>query len=477
MTTPGGGDLTKAVRYGVIPWTRGAGIELGRGPMTLVPRTIAVRERSDKTVPPTVAPHLWVDSFDDIGAHIIPGSLDYMVAMGMEPTLVAHRVANGLLKDGGHLVAVTEGGAFQVFTPRDGGLVEVMPPAKPEKSVCVVRYGGIGDVLQSAALFNELKAQGYHITFLCEPTGHELMKHDPRIDAFIVQDKDQVPNHELPEYWAEHRKKFDKWINLCESVEGTLIKLPGRADYLFPDALRHELCNHNYGEFAAKMAELPFHAEHKFFATPGEDADVMAFVGKIGAAANPGWAIGQKWVKPFVIMWALSGSSPDKNYPHMDAVIARILMEIPHAHVITVGDPACQILEVGWEEEPRVHRLSGEMKLRDSMALAQQCDLVIGPETGTLNAVAFEDCAKIVLLSHSSPENLTKHWVNTEAIAPENTPCWPCHRLHYTRDFCPEHPESGSAMCQFNKTPDRVWAAVQRAFVGSATVSNLLRPA
>ena len=81
---------------------------------------------------------------------------------------------------------------------------------------------------------------------------------------------------------------------------------------------------------------------------------------------------------------------------------------------------------------------------------------MIGPETGVLNAVAFEPMAKVMLLSHSSVENLTKHWVNTESLH-ANVPCFPCHRLHYTRDFCPQHEPSGTSMCMADLPPNSVW--------------------
>jgi ADP-heptose:LPS heptosyltransferase len=179
--------------------------------------------------------------------------------------------------------------------------------------------------------------------------------------------------------------------------------------------------------------------------------------------------------EPFVIMWALSGSSTHKAYPHMDAVIARVLTEIPHAHFVLVGDHACRSSRPGWENEPRVHCESGKLSIRETLALAQQCDLVIGPETGVLNAVAFESMPKVIFLSHSSEKNLTRDWVNTESLHGD-VPCYPCHRLHYTDEFCPREDETRAALCAFSITPADVWVAVQRAFVGRETINRILIP-
>ena len=57
--------------------------------------------------------------------------------------------------------------------------------------------------------------------------------------------------------------------------------------------------------------------------------------------------------------------------------------------IFLVGDEACRLLEQGWEKEPRVVCLSGQLGIRDTLALAQQVEVVIGCETGVLNAVAF----------------------------------------------------------------------------------------
>jgi hypothetical protein len=55
---------------------------------------------------------------------------------------------------------------------------------------------------------------------------------------------------------------------------------------------------------------------------------------------------------------------------------------------------------------------------------------------------------KVVLLSHSSPENLTKHWTNTMSVQPEAISCYPCHRLHVGFEFCTKDAETGFAACQ-----------------------------
>jgi len=312
-----------------------------------------------------------------------------------------------------------------------------------QKTACVVRYGGFGDMIQAANVLPALKRQGYRVTVMTTPKGKEVIENDPNIDDWFIQDHDQVPNHELSEFWKVVSQRFDKFVNLCESVEGTLIAMPGRANHGWPHEVRHAMLDENYLEFSSMLAGVPYASESKFYPT---EAETRAARARLGPGLN--------------VMWALAGSSCHKFYPGQDVVIARILLENQDCRIFLVGDAACVILEAGWEKESRVVCLSGEIGIRDTLALAKEVDVVLGCETGVLNAVAFEDNRKVVLLSHSSHENLTKHWENTIALAPNGLDCYPCHRLHYTREFCKEDKETGAAMCQRLIDPADVYRAV-----------------
>ena len=136
-------------------------------------------------------------------------------------------------------------------------------------------------------------------------------------------------------------------------------------------------------------------------------------------------------------------------------------------HVVMVGDDYCKILEVGWEKEPRVHLQSGEWSIRQSMAFAEVADLIIGCETGLLNAAGSLSVPKIVTLSHSSEEMLTKHWKNVTALRqPEGVGCnkQPCRQLHRNWLHCPRHEETGTALCQYHIDVEMMWSAIVGIF-------------
>lgn len=324
---------------------------------------------------------------------------------------------------------------------------------KPEKTCAVVRYGAYGDLLMASSIFPKLKAEGYHITLYSVPRGYEVVKHDPHIDRVVLQDPDQVPNHALSAYFDYIKPRYDKFVNLCESVEGTFLTMSGRTPIGFPKSLRHKLMNFNYVETAHDIAEVPYELAQRFYATKEEKDWARHERQKIGG--------------DLVVLWSLSGSSVHKHWPHMDVILARFLLTCKDVRLVLVGDQQCQMLEAGWEEESRILKRSGVWGIRQSLAFLEQCDMIIGPETGVLNAAAMLTIPKIVTLSHSSHENLTRDWVNTTALEPPNTPCYPCHILHTGFEHCQEgfmeiegeRMRVGS-LCQVNITPDQMWDAI-----------------
>ena len=506
---PQGNEAAK-VKFDIVPYTRGAVLDLGCGPSKAFPHFIGVDSCKDTelfNIPIKPDVNCDVSNPAAIEATFEPASCDAIFSSHclehIEDTKATLTAWWSIIKPGGYLVlylphrdlypnigtygsnpdhkhdfvpldiqqlmarigswdllveesrgAGMEYSFLQVFQKSeqdDGVHIRSCYAPKPEKTVCVCRYGGFGDMIQAANILPQLKREGYHVTVMTTPKGQDILKEDPHVDGWFIQDNDQVPNHELSPFWAAQAKRYDRFINLSESVEGTLLALPGRTNHAWPDAVRKVELNRNYLEWTAQLAELPYLSETRFYPTREEKVEAQSYVAKLADG------------KAFSILWVLSGSSIHKFTPHQDAIIARVMLELPEAQVIFSGDHACQILESGWEKEPHVHCESGKLGIRQTLALAQAVDCVVGPETGVLNAVAFETKPKVMFLSHSSVENLPKHWVNTASLVP-TTPCYPCHRLHYGREFCFEDAETGAAMCQVSITPDVAYNAIHAAY-------------
>lgn len=476
LNDPQGNEAAK-IKWDIVPYTRGRGLDLGCGPHKPFNHFLGVDNKDHaRQFGWQFEPDVTVDTCENLDM-FADNSMDFAFSSHLLEHIVDYKATLKewfrVVKPGGHLVlylphkllypnigqpggnpdhkhdfmprdiadAMIEAGAgwdlienetrdegfeysfYQVYRKRDDKRCNLYPVKTASKRACVVRYGGFGDMIQASSVFPALREQGFEVTVMTTPKGKDILWNDPNVNAFILQDNDQVPNGELGAYWQVWAKKFDRFINLCESVEGTLLSLPSRISHSWPPEVRHKMMNVNYLEYTHMLAQVPFTPKPQFYPTDDELEWVLQeIVGLDG----------------FAIMVVLAGSSVHKAWPNLDYLMARTLHEIPEAKFVLVGDHACEMLEGGWQNEQRVFRRSGLWSIRKTMAAALNMDLVIGPETGVMNAVSYAKVGKIVLLSHSSIENLTKGWINTDSIEPANTPCYPCHMLHYDRKFCPE---------------------------------------
>lgn len=510
------------IKWEIVPYTRGRGLELGSGVQKLYPHFIGVDNKKDAALfGHPINPDICVESAERMD-FFASGSLDFIFSSHLLEHIEPERVTGALkewmriLKPKGFLTLylpdedeypkVGENGANPdhkwnvnydrvIQYMRGAGWWDLVRFEKrnkdkeysllfvfqkhgssqreswkdyehPKKTCAVVRYGAFGDLLQASSVFAGLKAQGYHITVYTSPPGDDVIKHDPNIDAFYYQDKDQVPNHLLGEFWEHHKQKYDKWVNLSESVEASFLSIPGRTMHLWPPKLRHEVMNKNYLQAQHEIAGIPHKHQVRFYPTPEELAWAKKKRSKMGE---------------FVIAWPMAGSSCHKVWPYMDRVIAAVMVDFPQVDFVLMGSESGKILEQGWEAEKRVHRTSGEWSIRQSMTFMGQADMAIGPETGLMNAASQYDYPKIVFLSHSTDENLTRDWTNVYPMMSENTSCPgrgnneapACHQMHYNWGSCKKSTEiEGIAQCQVDISFDQaykvIWHVLKEALAKAA---------
>jgi ADP-heptose:LPS heptosyltransferase len=306
----------------------------------------------------------------------------------------------------------------------------------------VVRYGAIGDCIQSVPVFRKLKEEGYHVTVNCSEVAKEVLKYCPYIDELAIQIKDYVPNHgvtsgPLADYWKELAAKYDKFVNLTGAAEESL---------LIPDARLMNSMEHLRKEHPELSEENVFYNSvrgiQKMVGTANYYDSHLAKAGYSDTGMNGelffsdkeecvGQDFRDKYSDKFIVMWVLSGSSYHKRYPYFQQVAQELIVRNQDVLLISVGDPECALIERS--ESNRYLPRSGRWPLRMSLIMTKYADLVIGPETGILNAAGCFDTPKITMLSHSSHENLCKYWKNDFCIAPDSQEvfCHPCHVLHY----------------------------------------------
>jgi ADP-heptose:LPS heptosyltransferase/predicted SAM-dependent methyltransferase len=322
---------------------------------------------------------------------------------------------------------------FQVYQklPAGRGWNESWLAPKPEKTAGIVRPGAYGDAIWSSSLTAELKRQGYHVTLYTGRAGAEVCAADPNVDRIIRLHDNAFPTDaDWMLYYLWESRKYDRFHNMVGVVEVDLLPHPHDVRYQWPAAVRHARMNVNYLEAMHAVAQLPVAKyEQRFYPTAEERA----------------WAVEQRaklFNGPLVVV-APCGSGQPKTWPHVQDFID--LMAARQVYTLVVGDLRQEI-----KARSKYQVVIGrDLQIRQVMALAQTADVVVGTESAILNAVANEDqVLKVALLSHSSGENLTKHWSNTLTVEPAAIKCHPCHRLHVGFQFCTKDATTGFAACQ-----------------------------
>lgn len=482
------------IRFELVPYTRGVGLELGCGPWRAFPHFIGIDAQRYES---PLGPSLVMDcsslaSFSDEAFDFIYSS---HLLEHLEDTAAALREWWRVIEPGGHLVLylphkdlypnIGEPGGnpdhkhdflpedivavmravapdwdllrnetrdqedeysfFQVFRklPAGSGQRESWQLPRPAKTAAVLRPGAYGDVLWASSPIRHLKAQGYHVTLYTEERGEEVMRHNPDIDAFVVFGAQQIPRGFSSEYFASEAKKYDLAVNLVESVERNALAWPTDTRYFWPDAVRRKVFGGHYLSLIHDLAGVPHEFHQRFHATPAELEEARA------------WRQEHCGEEGMVVV-APSGSTAPKFWPHVEAFAQLLAAEKIHA--VILGD----LREMQIAEAPYVHPIGMAWPIRRALSLALVADAAVGEETALLNAVAQEPMRKVVLLSHSTVENLTKHWVNTVALSGA-VPCYPCHRIHQTFDHCRRDEASGTAACQAALSAYEVLRAMKRA--------------
>lgn len=494
MADVGNGNNAAKIKYHIVRYTRGTVLDIGAGPFKAFPHFLSVDNRSE------LAEYNWSPDINCDASRldiIASNSVDAVFSSHLLHLLEDQVSALGewwrTIKIGGYLVLylpyidrakrecipkdiisifknnagdwdliesetrLDEGDKcfLQVYKklPKNSGQQYSFMAPRFDKTCLVIRYGGFGDMIMSASILPGLKRQGYHITFNTTPSGHNIIKHDPNIDDWIIQDYHQVPNTELPDYWDALAEKYDKVVNLSESVEGTFLAVAGRPNHRWPLPVRQKMMGMNYYEFGYMLAGLNFGESRPPEHPPFYETDRERRIAERRRDEIDG----------ICVLWCLSGSSLHKAWPYIDAVIAEFMLDTEDVNFVLCGDDACRVLEQGWEQEPRVHLRSGEWSIRETLSFAKTVDLVIGPQTGVIASLAGTDLPKLIFMSHSSEENLTKYWRNCIALKPDKKrcPCYPCHLLHSNFEFCQIDNKTGAALCQASIEPPEVVQAIK----------------
>jgi ADP-heptose:LPS heptosyltransferase len=328
----------------------------------------------------------------------------------------------------------------------------------------VARLGGCGDNLIVSSVL-PLLAQKYNVEVIAQDPFHVVFENNPYVSKLTVKKSEDFPEGALEwqQWFVKRGQEYAAFFNLSHSCETSLALLRGQTHFYWPAQFRRQWCGRSYLEFVHDIVGVPHEFNPRFYPTDEEREQARGVINVVGQRH---------------IGWLISGTRLDKIYPQTPMVIARLIKEL-NVPVIMFGAPgrdfemAKQIqdhvkkqngsdhglhlgLSPDYEKAPAEMRQKLKLQpgkpswpLRRVLTQLKYCSLVIGPDTGPQWALAMEPVPQIVLLSHASEENITKHWKNTITLHadPKRVPCWPCHQLHDDPSTCTPNAENNGAAC------------------------------
>ena len=310
--------------------------------------------------------------------------------------------------------------------------------------ILIWRTGAFGDVLITTPLIRHLNSQGHQIFIVCGERGEQVLRNNPHV--FKILPHDQTIKNELLGDHMEYLKRkhhLDRIIDLNESIECALSQHPRSANYKLPKKERIAKFNRNFYEYCFE------HAGERW-------GDLTSFKPELFFEKSELDDV-RKHLKSdcFNVLIGLSGSGTNKAYPWIMDLCNNIMKSHKDIHIITVGDTKCQIFEDGIDDG-NITKLSGNISMRQSMALTSMVNLVIAPDTGIIHASGCYDTPKICLLGHNTKECITKYFTNDYSIESDPTlaPCSPCLLMIYDmKQQCPLNPITNSSICMADGIP------------------------
>jgi len=332
---------------------------------------------------------------------------------------------------------------------------------------CIARHGGFGDNLIASSVLHGLKKKYGKLEVITGKPMHVMFENHPAIDKLTVLEQgkpDSGDGHAWQKWFHERSKEYAFFANLSHSCETTGVLMKIQTQYWWSDAMRRQLCGRSYLELVHDICGVPYtEINPNIYPTAAEQAQAVETKAKVG---------------PRCVGWVLTGSRIDKVHPEVDVAVARLIREL-HVPVIMFGAPGkdFEMAKLVQKEVIKRNRSDEGLHLalspdpdkptwgpRRICAQAQLCDIVVGPDTGPMWAVAMHDMPKVLMLSHASAENITKYWKNTITLQADlaRVPCFPCHRLHDDTSLCTPNVDKNGAACISDISVDTIIGTVQQ---------------
>lgn len=325
---------------------------------------------------------------------------------------------------------------------------------KPVPEVIVYRNGAaIGDAYYASAVATEYAKLGFTLAVMTSDAVKSVYEHNPHVKEIIP-----VPlfDHEtllrFMEFWSRRVRLF---VCLDWSIEGHLLKKDVSNGFFWSDLQRRKICAKSYANNVAELAGLDSITIQHY----SSEEDIK-------------FAEDEKQKLGDYVFIQLSGSGDThKKYPYWAELIMMILartnlnvyLSFTQAH-LSIYHKIADHIKANYGSLDRIFRTDSKRSFNQNAEIARRSACLVAPETGIITAFAHDEFVpKVLLLSHSAPENFSD-WKNIKFVsAIGRVECASCHRIHFNWSWCVQDKKTEHAACQAAIDPSEIFDAIMDA--------------
>ncbi|KKL61023.1 hypothetical protein LCGC14_2199460, partial [marine sediment metagenome] len=257
----------------------------------------------------------------------------------------------------------------------------ILFPIEENKTLFLVRNGGLGDILMTTLVLPKLKQKyfNYRIYYFCDSEWMTILKDNPYLEeVFNLRSLSKYP-------------QYDGCIDLIESVENYSqemgINRKPRIDRFF------ELCG----------VEGNGHYKFDYTVTKGERRTAHSHL-----------------ADKKILGLGLSAIAPYRNWPLSYYEKLSKMVDLDEWQIVLFSDSI-----IVWSGA-RAKNLTGKTKVRNLFASISLCDLVVCGDTGISHICAAVDVPNIIIYGTIPSEARCSYYNNAFPIVAEDVKCAPC---------------------------------------------------
>jgi ADP-heptose:LPS heptosyltransferase len=299
----------------------------------------------------------------------------------------------------------------------------------PSSIAILIILGGYGDSMWSSPICRRLHEQGYTVWVYTTEWGVEVFRHNPYVSLIRAYDRPTLGQETFKIDFPEGARLI-KCAGIIEKLLTKNACLKDRLAYKYGCDAHPEHFELGCGQCTARKFQRNVECNHNYTDTLFDNLGFPELKGSLPelyfTAEEGAWAAekAKEWEGKFVICWSAVRTAYHKIYPYWFRVCEIFTQRHPEVVVFHAGPKEARATQA---EGERIY--PAEWNMRESMSLLPYMNMVVGGETGFLNAASACDVAKVIFHSHSTHEKLCKYWTNHICLQPW-VPCAPCHQTH-----------------------------------------------